>query len=151
MGFRVAPAPLRVELGLSGVDGRVARDAAQTRALTDVNEVRRSSVICHSERSEESLLRIRLGRAAASALLLGIRFYQIALSPLNLAACKFYPSCSHYAVEAISTHGAWNGFRLALARLWRCRPFARGGFDPVPETLEAHECDEKGTHSGARA
>jgi uncharacterized protein len=69
-------------------------------------------------------------------LLFGIRFYQGYLTPLMPSACKFYPSCSRYASEAIALHGARRGLRLALARLWRCRPFTRGGFDPVPEPDE---------------
>jgi len=74
-----------------------------------------------------------LSRAAAWLLLAGVHFYQVVLSPLMFSACKFYPTCSRYAVEAITTHGARRGFRLAAARLWRCRPGTRGGFDPVPE------------------
>lgn len=66
-------------------------------------------------------------------LLFGIRFYQGILAPLMPSACKFYPTCSRYASEAIARHGARRGMRLALARLWRCRPFTRGGFDPVPD------------------
>jgi uncharacterized protein len=75
----------------------------------------------------------RLNRAAVWLLLAGVRFYQVALSPLMFSACKFYPTCSRYAVEAISRHGARRGFLLAAARLWRCRPGTHGGFDPVPE------------------
>ncbi|MGA8449959.1 MAG: membrane protein insertion efficiency factor YidD, partial [Candidatus Acidiferrales bacterium] len=48
-------------------------------------------------------------------------------------ACKFYPSCSRYAQEAIEMHGARRGVWLAMKRLGRCRPFTKGGFDPVPE------------------
>ncbi len=48
------------------------------------------------------------------------------------SACKFYPSCSRYAYEAIETHGARRGSWLALRRLLRCRPFSPGGIDPVP-------------------
>ena len=66
-------------------------------------------------------------------LLAGIRFYQAVFAPLMPVGCKFYPSCSHYAAEAIARHGAARGVRLAAARLWRCRPFTQGGFDPVPE------------------
>jgi putative membrane protein insertion efficiency factor len=57
------------------------------------------------------------------------------LAPLMPSACKFYPSCSRYAAEAIARHGAAAGLRLAAKRLWRCRPFTQGGFDPVPESL----------------
>lgn len=69
-------------------------------------------------------------------LLAVIRLYQAFLSPVAFSACKFHPSCSHYAYEAIERHGARRGLRLALERLWRCRPFAPGGYDPVPESLE---------------
>lgn len=66
-------------------------------------------------------------------LLAAIRIYQGFLSPLVPAACKFYPSCSCYAYEAIERYGARRGTWLAVARVWRCRPFAPGGVDPVPE------------------
>jgi len=66
-------------------------------------------------------------------LLLGVRFYQVMLAPLMFSICKFYPSCSHYAAEAIERHGARRGLRLAAGRLWRCRPFTPGGYDPVPD------------------
>jgi putative membrane protein insertion efficiency factor len=61
-----------------------------------------------------------------------IRFYRRFLSPLLPPVCRFEPSCSHYALEAIELHGAWKGGWLALRRLLRCQPFSRGGFDPVP-------------------
>jgi uncharacterized protein len=85
-----------------------------------------------------------LSRAGALLLLLGIRFYQVMLAPLMFSACKFYPSCSHYAAEAIERHGAWRGLRLAAGRLWRCRPFTQGGHDPVPDVLEEDSVDEAG-------
>jgi uncharacterized protein len=66
-------------------------------------------------------------------LLACVRCYQVVFSPLMFSACKFYPSCSHYACEAIARHGARRGLRLAAGRLWRCRPFTQGGCDPVPE------------------
>jgi len=72
-------------------------------------------------------------------LLAGIRFYQTALTPLLPSFCKFYPTCSHYATEAIARHGARRGLRLAALRLWRCRPFTRGGYDPVPEPEELRD------------
>jgi putative membrane protein insertion efficiency factor len=74
---------------------------------------------------------------AARLSLLGVRFYQAVLAPIMIgSACKFYPSCSHYAAEAIERHGARRGLRLAAARLWRCRPFTQGGYDPVPDVEE---------------
>ncbi|MFZ1972303.1 MAG: membrane protein insertion efficiency factor YidD [Candidatus Acidiferrales bacterium] len=73
------------------------------------------------------------GSAAKWLLLLFVRFYQIFFSPFLGGACKFYPSCSRYAQEAIAVHGAQRGAWLAMKRLGRCRPFTKGGFDPVPE------------------
>jgi hypothetical protein len=67
------------------------------------------------------------------ALLLGlIWIYRRTLSPVLGARCRFEPSCSAYAEEAIGVHGALRGGLLALWRLLRCQPFARGGIDPVP-------------------
>jgi putative membrane protein insertion efficiency factor len=60
----------------------------------------------------------------------------VLLSPFFGGACKFHPSCSNYAYEAIARHGARRGVALALKRLLRCRPFTKGGFDPVPEELQ---------------
>jgi putative membrane protein insertion efficiency factor len=74
-----------------------------------------------------------LSRALARTLLAAIRAYQATFAPLMPSGCKFYPSCSHYAYEAIARHGARRGAYLAAARLLRCRPFTRGGHDPVPE------------------
>ncbi len=61
------------------------------------------------------------------------------LSPLVGSACKFYPSCSTYAYQAVERWGARRGTWLALKRLLRCRPFSPGGWDPVPEVAEAAE------------
>lgn len=62
-----------------------------------------------------------------------IRFYQTKISPNTQPRCKYYPTCSQYALEAIETFGAFKGFFLALWRLLRCNPFSKGGIDPVPE------------------
>jgi len=62
-----------------------------------------------------------------------IRAYQRALSPLLGPRCRFHPSCSHYAIEAIERFGAAQGTLLALKRIVRCHPLSAGGFDPVPE------------------
>ena len=69
----------------------------------------------------------------ARALLLLLRVYQTYLSPMNFSACRFYPSCSHYAGEAVQRFGARRGIWLTLKRLARCQPFSKGGFDPVPD------------------
>ena len=61
-----------------------------------------------------------------------VRGYQMILSPLLPAACRYYPSCSAYAIEALERHGALRGTWLAMRRIARCNPFRPGGFDPVP-------------------
>jgi len=65
-------------------------------------------------------------------LLLVLRAYQYMLRPLLGANCRFYPSCSDYAREAIERHGAARGSWLAVRRIARCHPYHAGGFDPVP-------------------
>lgn len=62
-----------------------------------------------------------------------LRAYQWLLSPLLGNHCRFYPSCSHYAIEAIERHGVVAGAWLALKRVLRCHPWHPGGIDPVPE------------------
>lgn len=69
---------------------------------------------------------------ARRALLIGIRLYQWLVRPLLPAACRFEPSCSRYAHEAVRRHGALRGGWLALRRLARCHPFGGCGVDPVP-------------------
>ncbi|MBK9384001.1 MAG: membrane protein insertion efficiency factor YidD [Planctomycetes bacterium] len=71
-----------------------------------------------------------------------VRFYQRVLSPLKGPSCRFHPSCSHYAVEALQTHGPLRGLWYALRRLLRCQPFARGGFDPVPPPRQGRRAPE---------
>ena len=61
-----------------------------------------------------------------------VRGYQVSLSPLLPPACRYYPSCSAYAIEALERHGAVRGTWLAMRRIARCNPFRPGGFDPVP-------------------
>lgn len=71
-------------------------------------------------------------RAPRTVLVLLVRLYQVGLSPLLPSSCRYYPSCSAYAVEALERHGALRGGWLALRRIGRCHPFRPGGFDPVP-------------------
>jgi hypothetical protein len=68
-----------------------------------------------------------------------VRAYQVVLSPFAGGACRFEPSCSAYAIEAIATHGLLRGGWLSLRRLARCHPLARAGFDPVPRALSSAE------------
>ena len=66
------------------------------------------------------------------ATLIVIRAYQLLLSPFSGGACRFTPSCSEYALDAVQTHGVWRGIWLAIRRVGRCHPLGRAGFDPVP-------------------
>ncbi|HQL33038.1 MAG TPA: membrane protein insertion efficiency factor YidD [Treponemataceae bacterium] len=61
-----------------------------------------------------------------------IRVYQKAISPLFPPSCRFYPTCSAYAYEAIQKHGPLKGLLFSIKRILRCHPFHKGGFDPVP-------------------
>jgi putative membrane protein insertion efficiency factor len=73
-----------------------------------------------------------LDRAMAAAGLAAVALYRAVLAPLLGGACRFTPSCSRYAEEALRTHGGWRGGWLAAKRLARCRPGVPGGEDPVP-------------------
>ena len=71
-------------------------------------------------------------RLGAWILIFLVRGYQVVLSPLLPPACRYYPSCSQYAIEALEKHGALRGGWLAARRIARCHPFRPGGYDPVP-------------------
>lgn len=62
-----------------------------------------------------------------------VKFYKRVISPLFPARCKYYPTCSEYAVTAFKKHGFFKGFVLAVWRILRCNPWSNGGIDPVPE------------------
>lgn len=62
-----------------------------------------------------------------------VKFYRKFISPLKIPCCRFYPTCSAYAVEAFTKHGAIKGLGLTVWRILRCNPFCKGGYDPVPE------------------
>ena len=66
------------------------------------------------------------------ALLWLIRFYRAAISPTHAPCCRFTPTCSQYALEAVEKYGAVKGGYLALRRILRCNPLCKGGYDPVP-------------------
>jgi putative membrane protein insertion efficiency factor len=61
-----------------------------------------------------------------------VRGYQLAISPMLAPSCRFHPSCSHYAIEALQRHGPVKGLWLSLRRVGRCNPWHPGGHDPVP-------------------
>lgn len=65
-------------------------------------------------------------------LLLLVHIYRSCISPLFPPSCRYYPTCSAYALEAIERYGAWRGGWMALRRILRCHPFHKGGYDPVP-------------------
>ena len=73
------------------------------------------------------------------ALLALVRFYQRQISPLFPPCCRFTPTCSQYALEAIQVHGAAKGVFLALKRILRCNPLFPGGYDPVPPRKGGNE------------
>ncbi len=96
----------------------------------------------------------------AQTLIFCIELYRAYVSPLRLPTCRFFPTCSEYAVESLKTHGAVKGSLLAVARLLKCAPWHSGGWDPVPErgswragkqtsTEELHDCisvdEQRGT------
>lgn len=69
-----------------------------------------------------------------------IRAYQLLISPLLGPRCRFYPSCSHYTIEALQHHGLFKGGWLAIKRISRCHPGHEGGIDLVPGTEQQHNC-----------
>jgi len=83
-----------------------------------------------------------------------IRLYQRAVSPLFPPSCRFLPTCSAYAAEAIAVHGALKGSLLALRRILRCHPLCRGGLDPVPPKSPGRKPEQRrsplatGSHHG---
>ncbi len=65
-----------------------------------------------------------------------VRVYQTLISPLTPATCRYQPTCSHYTVEALKTHGLFYGGKLAIKRIFSCHPWGGSGYDPVPEKRE---------------
>lgn len=77
------------------------------------------------------------GKLCKFLLLFAIRFYRIVLSPVLPPACRFLPSCSEYAAEALQLHGVAKGTVLTVKRLARCHPWGGSGYDPVPQSTKS--------------
>jgi putative membrane protein insertion efficiency factor len=73
-----------------------------------------------------------MGRLLGLAITAAIRAYQLIVTPILGPCCRYYPSCSHYAAEAVREHGPGRGLVLALRRILRCHPWGGSGYDPVP-------------------
>lgn len=75
-----------------------------------------------------------------------LRGYRLLISPLYGQVCRYHPSCSAYALEAVTLHGSLRGSWLAIRRLGRCHPWAAGGYDPVPRTATASSSGDSPDH-----
>ena len=84
-----------------------------------------------------------LKRLLISPFIMIIRIYQLGISPLLGPRCRFYPSCSHYGIEALQTHGLVKGGWLTIKRISRCHPGSDGGIDLVPGTEHRHQCQDR--------
>ncbi|MEM8756312.1 MAG: membrane protein insertion efficiency factor YidD [Planctomycetota bacterium] len=73
-----------------------------------------------------------------------VKLYQVTLSPVLGGQCRFSPTCSQYAIEALREHGPLRGARMAAWRVLRCHPLTRGGYDPVPPKPERGDADRPG-------
>lgn len=80
-----------------------------------------------------------------------VKFYQKLISPLFPPSCRYYPTCSHYTVEALEKHGALRGFFMSASRFLRCNPFVKGGVDKVPDhfTLKRNPDGENEMYLGS--
>ena len=88
---------------------------------------------CNEHRSSEDKLVEVASAGPLQWLAIGpIRFYQRAISPLLPPSCRYSPTCSQYALEAVQRHGLMRGVWMGLKRIMRCHPFCSGGYDPVP-------------------
>ncbi|MBD5069900.1 membrane protein insertion efficiency factor YidD [Ligilactobacillus apodemi] len=78
-------------------------------------------------------------------LILPVKFYQKGISPLFPPSCRYHPTCSTYMIQALEKHGAFLGLLMGIARIFRCNPFVKGGYDPVPDyfTLRRNKNPDK--------
>ncbi|MGV0743516.1 membrane protein insertion efficiency factor YidD [Mycolicibacterium sp. XJ870] len=92
----------------------------------------------------------RAGAGAARGVIFLIQLYRHTISPLRLPTCRFMPTCSQYAVDALTEYGLLRGGWLATVRLLKCGPWHRGGWDPIPERCtHTHESDVSGETASA--
>lgn len=94
------------------------------------------------ETAESTQDAVRRPSVVARVLMGMLWFYRTLISPMLPPRCRFYPSCSAYALEAVRVHGAGRGSWLAVRRLSKCHPFHAGGLDPVPPARHRHVNDE---------
>jgi putative membrane protein insertion efficiency factor len=87
-----------------------------------------------------------MGKLAQLVVLQVLRAYKWAISPMFLPACRYVPTCSEYAMEAVDRYGVLRGGWMTLWRLLRCHPFVRGGYDPVVRTSHSYEKQGAETH-----
>src|ERR1700720_4251304 len=88
-----------------------------------------------------------VGRVLGLAIRGMIRAYQLLVAPVLGPSCRYYPSCSHYAEEAVGRYGPWRGSLLALRRLSRCHPWGGSGYDPVPAEPQRYAPPQRGKGS----
>jgi putative membrane protein insertion efficiency factor len=91
----------------------------------------------------------RIGGTCVRGLVFLIQLYRHMVSPLRPPTCRFVPTCSQYAVDALTEYGLFRGTWLAAARLAKCGPWHRGGWDPIPERVpNRRECPADSDHTG---
>jgi uncharacterized protein len=88
----------------------------------------------------------KLAKAPQLVAIALLRAYKFAISPVFPPSCRYVPTCSEYAIEAVERHGVLRGSALAFWRLLRCHPFVKGGFDPVPLDPVSENCPHASIH-----
>jgi uncharacterized protein len=154
MGHRNSPAPAssrsQFRGTISGTTEMHASDfvAAPFRAASSPQFAQQSPKGPAAQIAPKSVSPEAQRRTIASWLLIAaIHVYRLTLAPFLGGNCKFYPSCSHYAEQAIKIYGPKRGLWLATKRLLRCRPFTKGGHDPVPDPQECQSAKNGQEHS----
>ena len=87
------------------------------------------------------------GKMISKIVILILRTYQLIISPILGPSCRFYPSCSQYAIESLRTHGFLRGSYFTIHRVLRCNPACEGGLDPVPEKVQKNNHQKNNTDS----